>query len=667
MTEQKSPQLTVDEAYTQAIDHFNAERYKEADKLCTAIIQAFPNHLDALNLLGVTAQKVNRHELAVEQFQRAVNINNNSALLYYNMGISLYRLGRREEAVQILQTALEKDPGNSQISDYLNGVLDNTLQNTGVVSVQIDAQEALQRGISFHQTGQLDEAIQWYRKVLDIQPKNISAFCNIGVALQSQGKLSEAIVSYKKAISIKPDYASAYSNLGYALQEHGKLDEAVTSFQKAISIKPDYAEAYYNLGNSLKEQGKLEEAVSSYQKAISIKPDYAEAYSNLGYTLQEQGKLEEAVTSYQKAISIKPDYAEAYYNLGNTLQEQGKLEEAVSSYQKAISIKPDYAEAYSHLGNALQEQGKLEEAIQILQTALNNDTENTKITSSLIDLLNFHMPTMGTRGTHVKAQNILQRVIHGNMGMSSITDGDVSQLYQHCHNILNSHGLDTISYTYQMYRGEIFPQNCEKHLKIFNTFNIIPKRCFDCYKVVIKPRTVVELFKLMVVFCNIKLPYDNTRKCMVEVRPDISGTYTGLIYCQSHDQGNKILKIVKKIVSDRISKNIQLSIKRGCSEYPIAYPEYGHHEKSGIPLMSYNEKWRKYEDFTENNLATTRRSSSLYSNNHPGFTVRDVMVMRTWLAYAAMIGDLSYLKLSGSAIQPLQIETRPQFKSGEEQ
>jgi tetratricopeptide (TPR) repeat protein len=382
-TTDNQTQLTIYEAYTQAIDHFNAKRYKEADQFCTAIIQAVPNHIDAINLLGLIAQKANRHDLAIEQFQRAVNIDNSSALLYYNMGISLDYIGRREEAVQILQTAVEKDPGNNQISNYLNGILDNTLQNNKAGSVQIDAQEALQRGISFHQTGQLDEAIQWYRKVLDIQPKNIAAFCNIGVVLQSQGKLSEAIVSYKKAISIKPDYASAYSNLGYALQEQGELEEAVSSYKKAISINPDYADAYSNLGNTLKEQGKLEEAVSSYKKAISIKPDYADAYSNLGNALKEQGKLEEAVSSYKKAISIKPDYAEVYYNLGHALKEQGRLEEAVSSYKKTISINPSLAEAYYNLGNILQDQEKSEEAVASYKKAISINPDYADAYSNL--------------------------------------------------------------------------------------------------------------------------------------------------------------------------------------------------------------------------------------------------------------------------------------------
>jgi tetratricopeptide (TPR) repeat protein/radical SAM superfamily enzyme YgiQ (UPF0313 family) len=369
-TSNNQSQMTVDDAIKNAIDHFNAERYIEADKLCTAIIQAVPNHIDAINLLGVVAQKVNRHDLAIEQFQKAINIDNARALLYYNLGTSLYPLGRKDEAVKVLKIALGMEPGNSQISSYLNGILNDLISKPEISGPQNKEKDVLQQGISFHQSGRLYEAISCYRKALEINPGNATVLSNMGVALQTIGRLEEAVTSYQKAISIKPDYADAYYNLGNTLEEQGKLEEAVTSYQKAISIKPDYADACYNLGNTLKDQGKLEEAVTSHQKAIFIKPDYADAYYNLGIALKEQGKLEEAVASYQKAIFIKPDYAEAYSNLGIALKEQGKLEGAVTSYQKAISIKPDYADAYYNLGNTLQEQGKLEGAVTSYQKAI---------------------------------------------------------------------------------------------------------------------------------------------------------------------------------------------------------------------------------------------------------------------------------------------------------
>jgi protein O-GlcNAc transferase len=214
-------QLSVDEAYAQALEHFNAERYTIADQLCTAIIKAMPNHVYAINLIGLIAQRVGRHDLAIELFQKSISIDSNIALLYYNLGTSLFALGRTEEAVNN------------------------------------------------------------YQKSISINPDFIDAFSNLGVALQVQGKVEEAITSYKKAVSIKPDDEVVYSNLGNALKDQGQLEEAVKSYQKAISLKPDYAEAYSNLGVVLQKQWQLEEAVKSYQKAISLKPDFVDAHCDL--------------------------------------------------------------------------------------------------------------------------------------------------------------------------------------------------------------------------------------------------------------------------------------------------------------------------------------------------------------------------------------------------
>ncbi|MBF0358577.1 MAG: tetratricopeptide repeat protein [Magnetococcales bacterium] len=358
-------QLTVDEAYAQAVEHFSAERYTEADQLCTAIIQTMPEHIDAINLLGVVAQKVNRHDLAVELFQRAITIDNSRALLFYNLATSLHPLGRREEAIKALESAREKEPGNSQISSYLNAIL-----NTTNSSVDIGENQALQKAVEFHQSGKFQEAIICYQKALELNPENLSALSNFGAALQAAGRVDEAVAVYQKAITINPGFVEDHYNLGSAFHEQGLLEEAIASYQKAISIDPDVAEVHSNLGNTLRELGRLDRAVASYQKAIAINPGFQKAHANLGVALLEMKKLTEAAKCCQKAIAINPDYAEAHSNLGNVLREQGLLDEAVASYKKALLINPDFVEAHSNLGNALRDQKKIPQAVASYKKAL---------------------------------------------------------------------------------------------------------------------------------------------------------------------------------------------------------------------------------------------------------------------------------------------------------
>ena len=286
----------------------------------------------------------------------------------------------------------------------LGATSSNPREATAIAMVPTGAAEFLERGLTHHHAGRLDEAEACYRRALADQPDHADAlhllgviahqlkrhdvavtligqairqngqnpfyFSNLGIALQNQGKLDEAIAAYRHAIGIKPDYAEVHSNLGIALKSQRKLDEAIAACRRAISIKPDYVEAHSNLGNALKDQGKLDEAIAAYRQAIGIKPDSAAAHSNLGTALQEQGKLAEAIAAYRRAIDFKPDFAEAHSNLGTALRDQGKLAEVIAAYRQAIGIKPDSAEAYSNLGTALQDQGALADAIAAYRQAI---------------------------------------------------------------------------------------------------------------------------------------------------------------------------------------------------------------------------------------------------------------------------------------------------------
>ncbi|MEE8207666.1 MAG: tetratricopeptide repeat protein, partial [Nitrosomonadaceae bacterium] len=307
-------------------------------------IELKPNYVTAYNNLGTTLQKSDKLDEAIDSYRLAIKLKPDYSTAYKNLGNALREKGKLDEATASYRQATVLNPNDAEAHNDL--------------------------GAALQKSGKLDEAIESHRQAIRLKPDYAEAHSNLGAALKEQGKLDEAIASHRQALSLKPDHAETYNNLGTTLQEQDKLDEAIASYRQALSLKPDYAEAYYNLGNALKIHGKIDEAIKSYKQAISLKQNYASAYVNLGISLQEQDKLNEAVTSYIQALSLKPDHAEAHNNLGTALQEQGKLDEAAASYDRALSLKPDYAEAHSNLGAALQEQGKLDEAVASYDRAI---------------------------------------------------------------------------------------------------------------------------------------------------------------------------------------------------------------------------------------------------------------------------------------------------------
>jgi tetratricopeptide (TPR) repeat protein len=78
----------------------------------------------------------------------------------------------------------------------------------------------------------IDEAIHYYRHVVQLQPSSALAHYNLAVGLHRGGQLPEAIFHYKAALTIDPKYPDADYFLGQALLENGQPDEAKIHLEK---------------------------------------------------------------------------------------------------------------------------------------------------------------------------------------------------------------------------------------------------------------------------------------------------------------------------------------------------------------------------------------------------------------------------------------------------
>jgi len=246
-----------------------------------------------------------------------------------------------------------------------------------------------------------------------------------------------------------------------------------------------------------------------------------------------------------------------------------------------------------------------------------------------------------------------------------ISDEDVKQLYLNGQAALSKDKCLRREVYTQFFRGIIghnwpghHPGGCKRDMTVFNQFKVIPKYCFDCYKVLIEPRTVVELFKLMVFFEKLDLPNDNTRKCMTEARAQVSGTYKGYIYCRGIEEAKRIVNMIQKPIAQEISKKIPITVKRGCSEYSLVYPEYAQIGKS-ITMMKYKEEWQIYEDIVDEKFIIDTQLSENETHNHSSYTLDEDVTMFYWLQYAATIGDMSYMDISGKTITTMTNLKRP--------
>ena len=99
----------------------------------------------------------------------------------------------------------------------------------------------------------------------------------------------------------------------------------------------------------------------------------------------------------------------------------------------------------------------------------------------------------------------------------------------------------------------------------FDILGYVPPRCLECWKVVVKPRTLKELFLLLEVEEGLKRP----AKCGIDVRFYSPGLYNGFFYNNSLEEGRDRYAEVRKAVDEHIGKDVPVILKRGCTEYEM--------------------------------------------------------------------------------------------------
>ncbi|MDJ0554115.1 MAG: tetratricopeptide repeat protein [Microcoleaceae cyanobacterium MO_207.B10] len=252
------------------------------------------------------------------------------------------------------------------------------------------------------QQGNLEAAITYYLKAIEIDPKFTEVYYSLADVLVNQKKPEAAVNIYKKAIKIQPNLWKAHHNLANLLQEMGELDAAVDVYNQSIKLNPKFSWSYHNLGETLVKKEQWSEALLAFHQAIKLNSDSPWSYFNLAEILIEVGKFSEAISAYKSAIKLQPDLPKIHEKLGDALQQQMQLyaAEAVNSYReaieqnpddielyhKALEIQPNDAELYLQLSKTLVKQNELEEAIIFYQMGLQAESRNPDI-SPQFDLM----------------------------------------------------------------------------------------------------------------------------------------------------------------------------------------------------------------------------------------------------------------------------------------
>jgi len=205
--------LTVQQAFELAVEVQKRGYLQNADQIYIRVIEAAPDHLDAMHF----------------------------------MGLGRYRMGRRADGIELVSHVVARDPTNIHASNNLANML--------------------------MEGGRLDEARRLYEKVIAQSPKFPAAHANLGAVLRKQLELDAAEASFRRSLELDPNHAPALHNLASLLWDVDRIEEALGFYQRALVLMPFDTESYKRIGASLAVLGRVDEALAVYQRWSELEPN----------------------------------------------------------------------------------------------------------------------------------------------------------------------------------------------------------------------------------------------------------------------------------------------------------------------------------------------------------------------------------------------------------
>ena len=146
----------------------------------------------------------------------------------------------------------------------------------------------------------------------------------------------EAIEKFKRVIQMDPSSARAYDNLGLALDMSGHPDEAREAMSKAAELnrKLPQPSAWppHNLGSLLFRLQQFKDAETALRESLRYDPRFTMAHYHLGRVFDAEGRDEEAIEEYRAATQFEPPVPEAFYSLGLVYRRHGRTADADAAF-----------------------------------------------------------------------------------------------------------------------------------------------------------------------------------------------------------------------------------------------------------------------------------------------------------------------------------------------
>jgi len=306
--------------------YYELREYAMADADYKKMIELKPGDVMGYMGLGRNAKTQERWDEAIKQFDYVVKLDNNYSSAYSFRAESNIALGKYNEAVDDIVTALSID--GDQKAYYLMQDIVNDAYPVLKTKLEIQCAKTPNEqvwpyylALVYERRGLMKKAIDYYKKSADIDAKSI-IYERIASCYQDIGEYDLSMSYLDKALQLEPKNIRAKATKADVLYESGRVDEAIKELDVVLADYPEWAYGYHRRGWYKENGGYVDGAIDDYTTAVTLSPEDAYSFFCRGKMYEKRGNIRLAKEDYLKAIELDTEPSEssvaqfAYFHLG---------------------------------------------------------------------------------------------------------------------------------------------------------------------------------------------------------------------------------------------------------------------------------------------------------------------------------------------------------------
>jgi tetratricopeptide (TPR) repeat protein len=277
-----SKQLSADDFYLQGTKKFENHDYQGAINDYSQAIILKSQYAYAYFGRATAFHRLGKYDMAIADYERSIRFKPDFASPYLNRGIVYIQ---RKQSIDGEKLAL---------NDFNR-------------AVELNSKDALAyslRGYLRIKLGDKKGGLEDLDQALRLNPKDYRIYGNRGTARSRLGDKQGAIADYNQVIALHPKDELAYYGRGKIRSELGDKKGAISDYDQAIRINPNDIDSYYARGLVRSELGDKKGAISDYGQAIRINPNDANTYYARGLVRNSLGDKEGAIQDLTQAATL---------------------------------------------------------------------------------------------------------------------------------------------------------------------------------------------------------------------------------------------------------------------------------------------------------------------------------------------------------------------------